>query len=60
MFYVIKILAVPLVMVKISSGGTKAATFEQKMDKIRIKAADLGQKMDETWIFCRARLNAAI
>ena len=34
-------------MIKISSGGMKAAAFGQKMDEIWMKAAAFGQKMDE-------------
>ena len=44
---VIKGLAVPMFIMRISSGGVKAAAFGQKMYKNWIEAAALGQKMDK-------------
>ena len=57
---IIKGLAVPLFMIRISSSGTKAADFGQKMDDFWIKAAAFGQKVDKIWILCRDSLNEAI
>ena len=48
---VIKGLAVPLFIIRIYSGGMKAADFGQKMDEVWMKAAAYGQKMDKIWIF---------
>ena len=48
---VIKGLDVPLFMIRISSGGSKAAGLGQKVDGIWMKAAAFGQKMDDIWIF---------
>ena len=56
---VIKGLAVPLFMIRISSGGMKAADFGKNRKKWT-KAAAFGQKLDEICIFCQASLNAAI
>ena len=44
---VIKILDIPLFMIRVYSGGMKAADLGQKVDKIWTKAAALGQKVDK-------------
>ena len=37
-------------MIRISSGGMKAAALWQKMDEIWMKSAAFGEKVDEIWI----------
>ena len=48
---VIKYLAVPLYVIRISSGGMKVVAYGQKLDEIWMKVVAYGQKMDKIWIF---------
>ena len=57
---IIKGFADAMFVVRIFSGGIKAAAYGQKTDKIWMKAVAFEKKGIKFGFFCRAILNAAI